>query len=144
MASSPLAPSGDKSRFFKHYYEVSDDSKALDEWVDLYTDDAIVIMGPVPTVGAKKITQLREKILAGFGTAYSRMDHKCDNVYYLAGDPNEVMLHGRIDYFLLNGKELLDVPWAVKARFRVVDGKLKMSYYEVFINMVQVQEAFSA
>ncbi|KZO89792.1 hypothetical protein CALVIDRAFT_32020 [Calocera viscosa TUFC12733] len=142
MATSPVAKSDDKSKFFKHYYEVSDDPNALEEWVNLYTDDATVIMGPVPSIGTKNVTQLRQKILDGFRTAFKSMDHKCDNVYYLSGDLNEVMLHGRIDYFLLNGKELIDVPWAVKARFRVVDDKLRMSYYEVFMNMTLVQEAF--
>lgn len=53
------------------------------------------------------------------------------------------MLHGSVDYGLHNGKDV-SVDWAAHAQFAEVDGKLKMRFYQVYLDSTPVAQAASS
>jgi len=71
--------------------------------------------------------------------------HHLHRIYPFGADSNplDCMLHGNVDYSLKNGKSLT-VDWAAHAQFVEADGKLKMKFYQVYLDSAPVAQAASS
>lgn len=70
--------------------------------------------------------------------------HHLHRIYpFGAKDANDVMLHGSVDYVLHNGKDV-KVDWAGHAQLEDVEGKLRMRFYQVYLDSAPVAQAAAA
>ena len=67
--------------------------------------------------------------------------HKIHRLY--AFSDKDIMLHGSVDYGLKNGKDVT-VDWAAHSQFTEEDGKLKMRFYQVYLDSSPVAQAASS
>lgn len=72
--------------------------------------------------------------------------HTVKNIYAFGkegDDAKDIMLNGSVDYALHNGKDVT-VEWAARAVFVTVQGKLRMKFYQVYLDSAPVAAAAKA
>ncbi|KAL4778577.1 hypothetical protein BJX76DRAFT_352496 [Aspergillus varians] len=127
-SSPPLSPPNAPSMisFMESFYRISDTESQHDDYVNSFTKDATLIMGPKTATGADEIRTLR----LGLWTHVASRKHAPTKIYF--GGENELMLYGTVRYVLRADPEgEVQVPWAG----RVVFGdEGKMSFYQVYLD----------
>ncbi|EXJ77333.1 hypothetical protein A1O3_09559 [Capronia epimyces CBS 606.96] len=126
--SSPVDPR--IISFFEHFYAVSDNPTAHEEYAQLLTADADFIMGSKKVQGYDAILAARKALWSG---PVQTRHHKLDKIFPFGQGSREVMLYGTVDYGLKNGKAV-SIDWAGKAVLVDVDGELKMAFYQVYLS----------
>ncbi|KAL4922707.1 hypothetical protein BDW62DRAFT_1701 [Aspergillus aurantiobrunneus] len=112
--------------FMKTFYSISDTESQHDAYVDSFTKDATLIMGPKTAKGADEIRALRH----GLWTHVASRKHAPTRIYF--GGENELMLYGTVKYVLrADPTGEVQIPWAG----RVVFGdEGKMKFYQVYLD----------
>ncbi|GMK55619.1 hypothetical protein CspeluHIS016_0206750 [Cutaneotrichosporon spelunceum] len=98
-------------------------------YVDLYTPDATLVMGPSTFNGHEAILGWRQK---GW-EAVSGRTHVCQGVF--AGkNPNEVMMYGTVTYDMKDGTRKEGIEWSAHL---LTDGEPepKIKFYQVYITL---------
>ncbi|OJK02797.1 hypothetical protein ASPACDRAFT_113135 [Aspergillus aculeatus ATCC 16872] len=118
--------------FLESFYRTSDTESAHDQYVQNFTEDATLIMGPKTAKGRDEIRTLRH----GLWTHVASRKHTPERVYF--GGEGELMLYGTVKYVLRNdpGNEV-EVPWAGRVVFGGEDteeGDLRMRFYQVYLD----------
>ncbi|KAI9375726.1 hypothetical protein BJX61DRAFT_539597 [Aspergillus egyptiacus] len=118
--------------FMESFYAISDTESQHDAYVDSFTPDATLIMGPKTAHGADEIRALRH----GLWTHVASRKHFPERIYF--GGDNELMLYGSVRYVLRRdpGNEV-EVPWAGRVVFDVKEGGeggVKMRFYQVYLD----------
>ncbi|KAF1968234.1 hypothetical protein BU23DRAFT_558651 [Bimuria novae-zelandiae CBS 107.79] len=116
-------------RFFEDFYAISDSPEAHDEYVDCFTKDATLIMASKKAQGSEEIFALRK----GLWEKVAARAHNPTKIFPFGPDSNEVMLHGTVHYRLKAGDES-DVDWAARARLVKEGEKVKMEFYQVYLD----------
>ncbi|RJE20741.1 hypothetical protein PHISCL_06936 [Aspergillus sclerotialis] len=119
--------------FLKSFYGISDTESRHEDYVDSFTPDATLIMGPKTAKGTDEIRTLRH----GLWTHVSSRRHFPERVYF--GGDDELMLYGTVKYVLKADLENeVTVPWAGRVVFEnqavSPDGKLRMKFYQVYLD----------
>ncbi|KAL3461510.1 hypothetical protein BJX64DRAFT_289304 [Aspergillus heterothallicus] len=132
-ASQPLSPEGAPRilSFLSSFYQTSDTEAQHDAYVDYFTPDATLHMGPKTAVGAEEIRKLR----LGLWTHVASRKHTPVKVFF--GGEDEVMLYGIVRYVLRQGDGgEIEVPWAGRVVFDGFreGGELKMKFYQVYLD----------
>ncbi|RFU34768.1 hypothetical protein B7463_g1517, partial [Scytalidium lignicola] len=107
--------------FFEDLYRISDDPVAHDKYAQLYTKDAILIIG--------KILNLRK----GMWVAIQSRLHTPIKIFPFGADSTEFMLYGTVDYTFKDGRKA-EVEWAGRVNMTKEDGDWKMSFYQVYLD----------
>jgi hypothetical protein len=116
--------------FLSSFYETSDTESQHDAYVEYFTRDATLHMGPKRAVGTEEIRQLR----LGLWTHVASRKHTTVKVFF--GGEHEVMLYGIVRYVLRQGDGgEVEVPWAGRVVFDgVKEGQeLRMKFYQVYL-----------
>lgn len=129
ITSSPaLSPNASNKMisFLESFYRTSDDESQHDAYVDSFTKDATLIMGPKTAKGSDEIRTLRH----GLWTHVASRKHTPTKIFF--GGDDELMLYGTVKYTLrANPEGQVEVPWAG----RVVFGEEgKMKFYQVYLD----------
>lgn len=124
-------------KFFEDFYAVSDTPDVHDKYADNFTDDATLIMASKTVKGRAEIIGLRN---AMWEKVSSRLHSPLKIFPAGAKGADEVMLYGTVAYTFKDGKEGA-VDWAARANL-VKDGeKVKMRYYQVYLDTAAMQAA---
>ena len=117
--------------FFERFYEVSDTNSedAHEEYARSLTDDATLIMGIKEAKGYDNILEFRKGLWTG---PVKKRLHTLEKIFPFGDKADEVMLYGKVDYGLKNGKDIT-VQWAGRALLVEEGGKLKMKFYQVYM-----------
>jgi len=136
-ASLPLDPR--IPAFFTNFYAVSDDpsSEAHRAYAGALTRTATLVMGSRTVSGYDDIYQLRVSLWSG---PVVKRKHTLYKIFPFGKDSNEVMLYGKVEYALKNGKDVT-VDWAGRALMVEEEGELKMSLYQVYLDSAVVANA---
>lgn len=132
-----LAESVEKlSSFLTKFYKTSD-TKPLgkDPYVDFFTPDAQVFIGPTEVCGTDEIAEMRRNIW----TSVVKRHHEFQDVAHIT--ETEVMVTGTVEYGLVNGKRVNSL-WAAKLVFESPDYK-RMAYYRVYLDPSAVAKALA-
>ncbi|KAL4965890.1 uncharacterized protein BDV14DRAFT_199661 [Aspergillus stella-maris] len=129
-SNSTLAPPNGKEMisFMEKFYSISDDETQHDAYVDSFTDDATLIMGPKTAKGKDEILPLRH----GLWTHVARRKHTPRKIFF--GGEDELMLYGTVKYVLKKDVESgteTEVEWAGRVLFG--EGG-KMRFYQVYLD----------
>ncbi|KAL1409424.1 hypothetical protein Q8F55_003407 [Vanrija albida] len=121
--------------FVDKLYAVSDvgpDAKASshDDYADLFTPDAVLIMGQNTFEYRAGILAFRE---AGW-TKVATRKHVCRGIF-VTDKPNEIMTYGDLDYGNRDGSSTLGVSWSGRLQLVEVGGELKIAFYQVWITL---------
>ncbi|KAK7615119.1 hypothetical protein BKA81DRAFT_353612 [Phyllosticta paracitricarpa] len=119
----------DFKKFFEDFYAVSDTPDVHDEYVKNFTDGATLIMASRKAVGKEEILQLRK----GLWERVSIRRHFPLKIFPAGNNADEVMLHGTVGYVLKEGGEA-DIDWAARAHLVKEDGRVKMDFYQVYLD----------
>ncbi|KAL4871577.1 hypothetical protein BDV12DRAFT_164000 [Aspergillus spectabilis] len=115
--------------FLESFYSISDTESRHDAYVDSFTENATLIMGPKSAKGKDEIFTLRH----GLWTHVASRKHTPERIYF--GGENELMLYGTVRYVLKSQPEgEVEVPWAGRVVFEEVEGGLKMGFYQVYLD----------
>lgn len=128
MAASPQIQA-----FINKLYTLSDvgpEAKATshDDYADLFTPDAVLIMG-------QNTFEYRAGILAFRAAGWSKVatrKHVCQGIY-TNGEANKVMTYGLLDYGNKDGSSTLGISWSGRLELVEVEGELKIAFYQVWI-----------
>ncbi|RAL09974.1 uncharacterized protein BO97DRAFT_407284 [Aspergillus homomorphus CBS 101889] len=126
--SPPTAPG--IISFLESFYRTSDTESAHEQYVQNFTEDATLIMGPKVAKGRDEILPLRHSLW----THVASRKHTPEKVYF--GGDREVMLYGTVKYVLRNdpGNEV-EVPWAGRVVFDEEESAgLRMRFYQVYLD----------
>ncbi|KAJ5586954.1 uncharacterized protein N7459_002719 [Penicillium hispanicum] len=128
-----LAPprAADLVAFLEDFYRTSDTESLHEKYVESFTDDATLIMGPKEATGADAILALRHSLW----THVASRKHTPTHIFF--GGENEVMLYGGVNYILkANPESDVYVPWAGRVVFAPhKDGeRVKMQFYQVYLD----------
>ncbi len=117
--------------FFERFYAVSDDPSddAHEQYARSLTDDATLIMGIKEAQGYDSILEFRKGLWSG---PVKKRLHTLEKIFPFGDMSDEVMLYGKVDYELKNGKDVT-VKWAGRALLVEESGKLKMKFYQVYM-----------
>lgn len=131
--------------FFERFYEVSDNPTGHEQYADMFTSNAKLIMGlnevsgreGKPTVHCNHPPNLKPataiiKMRHGMWEKVAKRDHKPAQIYSFGSGSNDVMLYGTVGYTLKDGKGTT-VDWAAKAHFVEEGGSLLMDFYQVYL-----------
>ncbi|KAL4927965.1 uncharacterized protein BDV17DRAFT_265075 [Aspergillus undulatus] len=114
--------------FMESFYKISDTESEHDAYVDSFTPDATLIMGPKTATGKDEIRPLRH----GLWTHVASRKHTPTKIFF--GGDDELMLYGTVKYVLRKDVETgteTEVEWAG----RVVFGEGgKMRFYQVYLD----------
>ncbi|KAL6709289.1 hypothetical protein ACN47E_001696 [Coniothyrium glycines] len=125
----PVEFDAEFKQFFEDFYATSDTPDAHDKYITYFTKDATLIMASKTAKGSDEILTLRK---AMWEKVASRR-HKAHKVYPFGPNSDEVMLHGTVQYGLkAGGASGLD--WAARAHLVKEDGKVKMDFYQVYLD----------
>ncbi|KAF7589313.1 hypothetical protein BBP40_004466 [Aspergillus hancockii] len=116
--------------FLESFYAISDTESQHDKYVESFTEDATLIMGPKVANGPKEILNLRH----GLWAHVKLRKHYPTRVYF-SGE-RELMLYGTVRYVLKAdpGNEV-EVPWAGRVVFGEDEGNgSKMEFYQVYLD----------
>ncbi|KAL5337675.1 hypothetical protein BJX70DRAFT_399491 [Aspergillus crustosus] len=132
ISSSPaLSPPNSSAiiSFLESFYSISDTESRHDDYVNSFTQNATLIMGPKTARGKDEILPLRK----GLWTHVASRKHTPERVYF--GGENEVMLYGTVKYVLKAQPEgEVEVPWAGRVVFESGEEGLKMGFYQVYLD----------
>lgn len=115
--------------FFERFYAVSDSPTAHTEYVDSFIPDADFVMGSKTTRGYDGILDLRKSLWSG---PIVRRKHHLYKIFPFGPDSLEVMVYGKVEYGLKNGKEI-EVQWAGRAVLEEYQGGLRFRHYQVYL-----------
>ena len=128
-----IKPLSGLPEFFERFYEVSDTNSesAHEEYARSLTKDATLIMGIKEAKGYENILEFRKGLWTG--PVKTRL-HTLEKIFPFGDQSDEVMLYGRVDYVLKNGKDVT-VNWAGRALMVQEEGGggLKMKFYQVYM-----------
>ncbi|KAL4793600.1 hypothetical protein BDV19DRAFT_214509 [Aspergillus venezuelensis] len=129
-SASALSPPNGKEMisFMEKFYSISDDETQHEAYVDSFTDDATLIMGPKTAKGKDEILPLRH----GLWTHVARRKHTPTKIFF--GGEDELMLYGTVRYVLKKDVESgteTEVEWAGRVVFG--EGE-KMRFYQVYLD----------
>lgn len=127
----------DIPKFFENFYATSDNPSSHEEYARAFTDNATLVMGTKTVEGYEKILELRKGMWAGVIT--TRL-HTLKKIFPFGDSSNEVMLYGNVKYGLKNGKDV-HVEWAGRALLEKANGKLKMHFYQVYLDSAPMTAA---
>ncbi|KAL2826836.1 hypothetical protein BDW59DRAFT_61231 [Aspergillus cavernicola] len=114
--------------FMESFYSISDTESQHSAYVNSFTPDATLIMGPKTAHGADEILTLRN----GLWTHVASRKHTPSRIYF--GADNELMLHGVVRYVLKKSPgEEVEVEWAGRVVFDM-EGELRMRFYQVYLD----------
>ncbi|KAL2848108.1 hypothetical protein BJY01DRAFT_163053 [Aspergillus pseudoustus] len=116
--------------FLSSFYQTSDTESQHNAYVDYFTPDATLHMGPKTAVGTEEIRELR----LGLWTHVVSRKHTPVKVFF--GGEDEVMLYGIVRYVLRQGDGgEVEVPWAGRVIFDGVkeEEELRMKFYQVYL-----------
>lgn len=113
--------------FVDGFYKQSDTKPPVqgDEYVNYFTPEATLIMGPNLAKGSDEIRQLRQSIWA----SVSKRHHVVHNV--AAVNDTDILINGDVDYVLNDGSSSTK-SWAAYIEFES-PAQEKMKYYRVYI-----------
>ncbi|KAJ5219128.1 uncharacterized protein N7498_001227 [Penicillium cinerascens] len=117
--------------FMEDFYRTSDTESLHEKYVQSFTDDATLIMGPKEAKGSSEILPLRH----GLWAHVASRKHSPQRIFF-SGD-NEIMLYGGVNYRLKADPERdVYVPWAGRAVFAPAkEGEaVKMEFYQVYLD----------
>ncbi|KAL2223105.1 hypothetical protein M432DRAFT_37305 [Thermoascus aurantiacus ATCC 26904] len=133
-SSSEQLPSAEQARamvsFMEEFYATSDDPAAHEKYVASFTPDATLIMGSKVARGSEEILALRH----GLWTHVASRKHTPIKIFF--GDPNELMLHGKVAYVLKAGGKEVEIDWAGRVEFAFDEsgGNPKVKFYQVYLD----------
>lgn len=119
-------------QFVRDFYAASDvGPSGHSAYVDLYTPETTLIMGPTEYKGHEGIRQFRE---AGWEKVATRK-HVVGGIFLSPSKPDEeLMLYGTVDYGMKDGTSKLGVEWAARMLLsKNDDGRYKVKWYQVYI-----------
>lgn len=123
-------------KFLTEFYKCSDTKPALpDPYLDFFTSDATVIMGPNKVDGSSEITEMRKKMWL----SVTKRHHVFNDVAPLS--ETELLVTGTVEYDLINGKTLT-TPWAGKIVFEAGEKRL-MKFYQVYLDTYAMVKALA-
>ncbi|KAL2871100.1 uncharacterized protein BJX67DRAFT_377703 [Aspergillus lucknowensis] len=115
--------------FMESFYSTSDTESKHDAYVEYFTPDATLIMGPKTAKGTEEIRALRH----GLWTHVASRKHTPVRIYF--GAENELMLYGVVRYVLReDGGTEVEVPWAGRVVFEAEGERLRMKLYQVYLD----------
>ncbi|KAL0256916.1 hypothetical protein SLS55_007725 [Diplodia seriata] len=125
-------------QFFEDFYATSDTPGAHDKYADNFTDDATLIMASKTAKGRDEIIALRH----GMWEKVAARTHSPLKIFPAgAAGADEVMLYGVVAYTLKTGGQA-SVDWAARANLvKGDDGKVRMRYYQVYLDTAAQQAA---
>ncbi|KAI4601854.1 hypothetical protein KJ359_010719 [Pestalotiopsis sp. 9143b] len=116
--------------FVTNFYNISDDPTKNEEWVSHFLIDAVLVMGPDTAYGPEEIRKLREKMWEKVAARKHEPIKVLESSF--GEQETEYAIFGDLTYELKTG-EKQSVTWAANMILKKVDGKLKFSYYRVYI-----------
>ncbi|KAH7070441.1 hypothetical protein BKA63DRAFT_77185 [Paraphoma chrysanthemicola] len=119
----------DFKSFFEDFYATSDTPDAHEHYVKYFTDDATLIMASKKVKGTEEILALRKSMWE----KVSSRSHNPVKIFPFGSYSDEVMLYGTVKYGLKSGGES-GLDWAARAKLVKVDGKVKMEFYQVYLD----------
>ncbi|KAJ5724282.1 hypothetical protein N7488_002317 [Penicillium malachiteum] len=129
-----LAPprGADIVEFMNNFYRISDTEELHEKYVESFTEDANLIMGPKEAKGTDGIRTLRH----GLWTHVASRKHTPTRIFF-SGE-NEIMVYGGVNYRLkANPENDVYVPWAGRVVFDLGEkskGEVKMQFYQVYLD----------
>ncbi|CAP94472.1 hypothetical protein E8E15_003687 [Penicillium rubens] len=117
--------------FMEDFYRTSDTEPLHEKYVQSFTEDATLIMGPKEAKGASAILTLRH----GLWTHVASRRHTPTQIYF--GGDDEIMLYGGVNYRLkADPDNEVYVPWAGRVVFAPQKGDedIKMRFYQVYLD----------
>ncbi|KAJ5924232.1 hypothetical protein N7466_008419 [Penicillium verhagenii] len=117
--------------FMQDFYRTSDTESLHEKYVESFTDDATLIMGPKEAKGTDAIRPLRH----GLWTHVASRKHTPTRIFF--GGENEIMLYGGVNYRLKADPETdVYIPWAGRVVFAPQKGDegVKMQFYQVYLD----------
>ncbi|KAJ5468394.1 hypothetical protein N7475_006146 [Penicillium sp. IBT 31633x] len=117
--------------FLEDFYRTSDTESLHEKYVQSFTEDATLIMGPKEAKGASAILSLRH----GLWTHVASRRHTPARIYF--GGDDEIMLYGGVNYRLKTDPENdVYVPWAGRVVFapQKEGEEVKMQFYQVYLD----------
>ncbi|KAJ9485665.1 hypothetical protein VN97_g7703 [Penicillium thymicola] len=117
--------------FMEDFYRTSDNESLHDKYVQSFTEDATLIMGPKEAKGASEILHLRH----GLWTHVASRRHTPTQIYF--GGDDEIMLYGGVNYRLKATPDNdVYVPWAGRVVFAPQKGDedIKIQFYQVYLD----------
>ncbi|KAJ5256570.1 hypothetical protein N7478_012674 [Penicillium angulare] len=126
-----LAPprGADIVAFMNDFYNTSDNEELHERYVQSFTDNATLIMGPKEAKGTDAIRTLRH----GLWTHVATRKHAPTRIFF-SGE-NEIMLYGGVNYRLkANQENDVYVPWAGRVVFDLGKEGIKMQFYQVYLD----------
>ncbi|ANB13114.1 hypothetical protein AWJ20_1395 [Sugiyamaella lignohabitans] len=120
-------------RFLSNFYRVSDEKPSADHdpYVDEFTSDAYLKIGPNEALGHADIGKLRENIWA----VISGRKHRVFQVFPFSKDSDEVQelaIYGDVDYTNADGSTF-SVEWTARFVLSVKGDVVKATDYRVFV-----------
>ncbi|KAH3947661.1 hypothetical protein HBI56_186760 [Parastagonospora nodorum] len=115
--------------FFQDFYATSDTPDAHEHYAKYFTDDATLIMASKKVEGHDEILALRKSMWE----KVSSRSHNPIKIFPFGSYSDEVMLYGTVKYGLKDGGEK-EVDWAARAKLVNEDGKIRMSFYQVYLD----------
>ncbi|KAJ5894115.1 hypothetical protein N7495_005806 [Penicillium taxi] len=117
--------------FMEDFYRTSDNESLHEEYVNSFTSNATLIMGPKEAKGSSEILPLRH----GLWTHVVSRKHTPTHIFF--GGENEIMLYGGVVYRLRANPDADSyVPWAGRVVFapeKEGEGP-KMQFYQVYLD----------
>ncbi|KAG8628460.1 hypothetical protein KVT40_004333 [Elsinoe batatas] len=118
--------------FFENFYKISDTADAHEEYANQFTSDATLIMASKKVQGKDDILGMRKAMWEKI-SARSHVPEQIFPFTPASSNGQDVMLHGTVTYdFKAGGKGGL--PWAAKAKLVKDGGRVKMSFYQVYLD----------
>ncbi|KAB2571806.1 putative fungal specific transcription protein [Lasiodiplodia theobromae] len=124
-------------QFFEDFYAASDIPGQHEKYADNFTDDATLIMASKTVKGRAEIIGLRN---AMWEKVSSRQHAPLKIFPAGAKGADEVMLYGTVAYTFKDGRQG-SVDWAARANLVKEDGRVKMRYYQVYLDTAAQQAA---
>ncbi|KAH8815696.1 hypothetical protein F5884DRAFT_189448 [Xylogone sp. PMI_703] len=115
--------------FFEDLYRTSDDPNAHERYANLFTRDAILIMGSKKAVGREEILAFRKSLW----TAVKSRLHTVIKIFPFGTDSTEFMVYGSVAYTFKDGKSN-EIEWAGRVNMTKEDGEWKPSFYQVYLD----------
>ncbi|KAF2101656.1 hypothetical protein NA57DRAFT_33894 [Rhizodiscina lignyota] len=129
--TSDTAPDLDPEykKYFEEFYKLSDTAPpagTAETYAEEFTDDATFIMGGNFN---KEIIKMRK----GMWEKVASRKHKAHKIYTFGPGSDEVMLYGDVEYGMKDGSKA-GKEWAARAKMVKEGGKVKMSFYQVYLS----------
>ncbi|KAH7392044.1 hypothetical protein DE146DRAFT_128983 [Phaeosphaeria sp. MPI-PUGE-AT-0046c] len=119
----------DFKSFFQDFYATSDTPDAHEHYVKYFTKDATLMMASRKAQGSDEILTLRKSLW----DKVSARSHNPIKIFPFGSYADEVMLYGTVKYVLKEGGEK-EIDWAARAKLVKEEGKVKMEYYQVYMD----------